>query len=380
MGDISMKTTSRVPVFGQPAETYGWESPRVARAIGKHLGVDVVDTVKAVADSSGGSGGTLAQQGVEAQVYELFVRKFPLYDLLEKTESNGLVHAFDQQTAYSGSNGDTPLTVTESGAVSDDKNTYAQGTTNIAIFAARRGASLKSQFGANQSVGPIRDLGARELDGGLMKIAHDVQAEMLRFQNADNSQTTATAVKGKYDANGLNGFRYMFGASVSPAGNTVSVDITSGYTPANQTILEALGSAADALTDLGFNADMILASTAGRRYLINEQTPLRRWVDKAEVRPGISLNTVDLGDGVVPIYQLPGDAIGTISNTGTFLDIYVADSNYLSIPWLGGPTPTVLDIPVGADSKLIKYTIPFLMVGLAFHAAGAIARVQLKIA
>lgn len=380
MGDIAMKTTSRLPDFEAKAEVFGWDSPRIARSIGRYLGVKVVDTVRAVADSSSGSGGTIAQQGVEPMLYELFVRKFPLYDLLEKVESNGLVHAWDQMTAYSQSNGDTPLTVSESGAVSDDKNTYAQATTNIAVFAARRGASLKSQFGARQSVGPIQDFTQRELDGGLLKISHDVQAEFLRFQNTDAAQTTATAVKGKYDANGVNGFRYQFGAAVAPAGNTISVDMTSGYVASNQTILQALGSAADALTDLGFNADCILASTAGSRFIVNEQLPLRRHVDKAEVRPGVSLSTVDLNTGIVPIYALPGDAIGTISNTGTFVDIYVADSNYLSIPWLGGPTPTVLDIPVGADSKLIHYKIPFLMVGLAFHATGAIARVQLKIA
>jgi len=381
-----MQTKRRIPDFERQAEIFGWSSPGVRRALSKYLGVPIVgDVEKAVADSSGGSGGTLIQQGVEPVIYEEFVRTFPLYDLFEKEESNGLVHAWDVETAYSQNTVDQPVTMTESAAVSDDKNTYTQRTTNIAIFGVRRGASLKSMFAVRQGTAgaAFGDLSQRETEGGLIKIAHDVQSEMVRFQNSDSSSTTNTAANGLYDANGFNGLRYHLN-NASPPGNSVPVAVYagSGYDASKQPVLQALGAANDAIVDaLGMPVDFVLASVGGKRWIMNEQLPLRRHVDKAEVRPGVALDTVELGSGPVPIYVLPGDAIGSYLSGGhTYMDIYLGISNFVSIPWLGGPTPTVLDIPIGADGTLRKLRIPFLMVGLAIHSDVAIARVQLQIA
>lgn len=375
---------SRVPDFDAPREK-GWNSPTLVRALSKHLGVQIVGTIRAVADSSSGSGGTLIQQGVEPVLYEEFVRRFPLYDLYEKEESNGLVHAFDQWTAYSGNTADQPVTMSEDASVNDDKNTYAQATTNIAIFGTRRGASLKSMFAVRQGTGRFGDLSERELDGGLVKIAHDVQSEGVRFQNQQSGATVNTSPYGLYDANGFNGWRYQFGASLVPAANTISIDVTqnSGYTAASQLVLQALGEAGDAIVNaIGVPPDHVVCAVAGKRYLVNEQLPLRRYDQTmTEVRPGLRLATVELGWGEVPIYDLPGDAVGTIANGGeTFMDIYLGVSSTISWPWLGGPTPVVLEIPIGADGTLRKLYIPFLMVGMAFHNPYALARVQLRIA
>lgn len=380
-----LRVASRPPDFEQKAEVFGWDSPVVARALGKHLGVQIVDTVRTVGDSSSGSGGTLTQQGVEPVLYEEFIRKFPVYDLFEKEESNGLVHAFDQWTEYSGNTADQPVTMTENVAATDDKNTYAQATTNIAIFGTRRGASLKSMFGVRQGTGRFGDLSQRELDGGLTKIAHDVQSEGVRFQNQQSGATLNTSPYGLYDANGFNGFRYQFGGGSVPGGNTVSIDASpgSGYDPSKQEILQALGEAGDAIMNaLGLPPDFIICSVGGKRFIINEQLPLRRHIEATtEIRPGLRLATVELGWGEVPIYDIPGDAVGTILSGGeTFMDIYLGISSTISFPWLGGPTPVVLEIPIGADGTLRKLYIPFLMVGMAFHNPYALARVQVRIA
>jgi hypothetical protein len=383
---IIMQTKRRIPDFTQKAEVFGWDSPAIQRALYRRFGDEIQGQVrKAVADSSAGSGGTLIQQGVEPVIYEEFVRVFPVYDLFEKEESNGLVHAWDVQTKYSQNTADQPVTMSENAAANDDSNSYTQRTSNIGVFGTRRGASLKAMFAVRQGTAgaAFGDLSQRETDGGLMKIAHDVQAEMCRFQNTDNTSTTNTAANGLYDSNGFNGLRYHC-QNLAPAGNSVQVNVApgSGYDPAKQAVLTELGAAADAITDaLGMPVDFVLTGVAGRRYLINEQLPLRRHVDKAEVRPGLTLDTVELGSGAVPIYVVPGDSIGSYIVGGkTYIDIYVGISNYLSIPWLGGPTPTVLDIPIGADGTLRKLRIPFLMVGLAIHSDVAIARVQVQIA
>lgn len=382
MADIAMQTKRRIPDFGKQAEIFGWDSPPVQRALAKEFGAEVFSVRKAVADSSAGSGGTLIQQGVEPVIYEEFVRNFPIYDLFEKEESNGLVHAWDAQTKYSQNTADQPVTMAENGSVNDDSNTYAQRTTNISVFGTRRGASLKSMFAVRQGTAgaAFGDLSQREAEGGLIKIAHDVQAEICRFQNAVSGAVTATHADGLYDANGFNGLRYHQHVTLSDA-NTVTVDVRAGnYDPAKQSVLQGLGEAADLITDaLGMPVDFVITGIAGRRYLINEQLPLRRNVDKAEVRPGVSLSTVDLGDGVVPIYTVPGDSLGWWTDgANNYIDVYVGISNVVSIPWLGGPTPTVLDLQIGADGTLRKLRIPFLMVGFCVHSDLAIARVSLK--
>ncbi len=377
-----LQVASRPPDFTAERER-GWNSPGIIRRLERYLGSQIVGVVKEVADSSSGSGGTLTQQGVEPVLYEQFVRRFPLYDLFEKEESNGLVHAYDQWTAYSGNTADQPVTMSEDATVADDKNTYAQATTNISIFGTRRGASLKSMFGVRQGTGRFGDLSERELDGGLIKIAHDVQSEGIRFQNVVSGDSTDTNPSGLYDANGFCGFRYQFGSGTVPGPNTISINVSpgSGYAPDSQAVLTALGEAGDAIVNaLGIPPDFIVTSVAGKRYIINEQLPLRRHVDATtEIRPGLRLSTVELGWGEVPIYDLPGDAVGTIASGGnTFFDIYLGISNTISWPWLGGPTPVVLEIPIGADGTLRKLYIPFLMVGMAFHTPGALARVQVQ--
>lgn len=377
-----MLVASRPPDFSKKAEIFGWDCPAIARALGKHLGVQIVDTVKAVADTT--SGGPLIQQGVEAVLYEQFVRRFPIYDLFEKEESNGLVHAYDQWTSYSDNTADQPVTMSENATATGDKNTYAQATSNIAIFGTQRGASLKSMFAVRQGTGKFGDLSERELEGGLIKIAHDVQSEACRFQNVDSTANTNTAPKGLYDVNGFGGIRYQFGSGAVPGGNTISLDTTSGYVPANQAIIQALGAAGDAIVNaLGMPPDFIMTSVAAKRLIVNEQLAIRRNVDASttEVRPGLRLATVELGWGEVPIYDIPGDAVGTIlASAHTYIDIYLGVSNTISFPWLGGPTPVVLEIPIGADGTLRKLYIPFLMVGMAFHNPLALARVQIKIA
>ncbi len=384
MSDIAIQTRRRIPDFKREAETFGWNSPSIRRALSREFGLPVHDVQKAVADSSGGSGGTLIQQGVAPVIYEEFVRNFPLYDLFEKVESNGLVYAWDVQTKYSQLTADQPVTMSENATVNDGSNSYVQRTSNIAIFGDRRGASLKAMFAVRQGTGgaAFGDLSQRETEGGLIKIAHDVQAEMCRFQNAVSGASTATHADGLYDVNGFNGLRYHQHVTLSDA-NTVHVDVTSGggYVASSQAVLEGLGTAADKVTDaIGMPVDFVVAGTLGRRYIINEQLPLRRWTDKAEVRPGLSLSTVDLGDGVVPIYTVPGDSLGTWTDgTSTYVDIYAGVSNLVAIPWLGGPTPTVLDIQIGADGTLRKLRIPFLMVGFAILEDVAIVRVSLKI-
>jgi hypothetical protein len=94
-------------------------------------------------DSSAGT--ALIRQDLEPILYSLFVKKFPFFERIRKEPANGLVHAFNQQTAY----GDAVFQ-TETGTVTDDNSTYARQTTNVAVLATRRGITLKKQCALGQ--------------------------------------------------------------------------------------------------------------------------------------------------------------------------------------------------------------------------------------
>lgn len=355
----------------QKAEMFGWDSPMVQRAIGANV-------QKAVGDSTSVS--PLIRQDLEPEIYTTFVKKFPVFDMFRKEEANGLVHAYNQQTAYSQQSADTPVSIAENGTVGDDTNSYVRETTNVAIFATRRGASLKSTFAVRAGGAPYGDPALRELEGGLTKIAHDVQAEMLRMHSdAAHNTTTSTDPLGLYDANGFNGLRYTL-ENLTPAGNTIPVDVSAGSW-SDTRVLKAVRAAANAVIDAGGNPDMILASVTGKEDIILDVLPQVRFNNTVEVIPGLRVEKIAAGEAELPLLTVPGKAHGTYTTGGTtsFLDIFVLDSSTISIPWLGGPSPTVLEIPIGVDGQLRKLFIPFAMYGFACHVPQYLARVQLKL-
>jgi len=145
-----------------------------------------------VLDASGGA--ALIRQDLEPMLYALFVKRFPFFDRIRKEGANGLVHAYNQQTAY----GDAAF-MTEAGTVTDDTNTYARQTTNVAVLATRRGITLKSQFAITQGGAGFDGL-ATELSGGVTAIAHKLQKTLFQG-NASSSTGTAGVELGAYDAN-----------------------------------------------------------------------------------------------------------------------------------------------------------------------------------
>ena len=325
--------------------------------------------LRKAADST--SVGPLIRQDLEAKIYELFVKKFPFFDMIEKVPANGLVHAFNQQTAYG-----SAAYMSELGTVTDDANTYVRATQNIAILATRRGISLKAQY-AVAAGGMNYDPEAREIAGGLTAIRHQAQVGMFRLQNVDNTSVTATAENGLYDANAFNGLRYTVD-NLSPAGNT-----TTAVPGANTPITIGVRNAANAIIDAGGEPDLILASVTGKELLIQEQIPQVRFVtdNSVEIIPGLKVAKIAAGEAELPIVTVPGDSIGThITGGHTYTDIFVVDSSTLEWAWLGGPTPTVLDIPIGVDGTLRHLYIPFMMGALVANAPLYLARCRVQTA
>lgn len=360
----------------QKAAIFGWDSPLIQARVGAAVVKEVGTTVTA---------GPVIRQDLNPEVYEVFVRQFPLIDILEKRESNGLVDAFERQINYTTLTEDQPVTIAETGQVNDDSNQYVQDTCNIAVFAARRGASLKAAFGARAGGSPI-DVTGKEVEGGLIKIAHDFQTEAFRAQNVTATGAGAATNLGLYDANGFKGFRYVT-ELLSPSSNVVQVDVSgTNFVAINDAVTDALSQVVNTIIDLGGNPDICFGSSQAREYLRKEAYAKTRFIGgdrKTEVIPGVYLPSFTLGNGEdLPYYNIPGKAVGSYSiasDDHTYIDIYVADSSTLALVWLGSPTPTLIEVPLGSDGTLRKLTIPYWMSSLEFAVPMFVGKVRLKL-
>jgi hypothetical protein len=313
----------------------------------------------------------------------VFVRDFPFYDLIEKVPSNGIAHTFLQQTTPSSTS--TPHTISETGTVLADSNNYLRKSTNIMLLAMQRGVTLKAKFAGLSAGGPSTDLMAREIEGGLITIARDAQAEMLAYNESNSGSSGATDPTGSYDANGINGLRYVL-YEQSPGENSVTVDIrTPGWT--DQRVLTAIRQVVQAIYDKGGRPDLVVTTARGSNALFEDQMELVRYFDQSmlEITPGRSVRRVSTDSGDLPVLVVPGGgptpAIGTWTASGaTYQDIFVLQTDTLEIPYLGAPEPTVIRIPLAVDGTLRELAIPFAMYGLACKAPQYLGRVSLRIA
>lgn len=330
---------------------------------------------KSVADS--GTTSPITPQPLSPEVIPIFVQDFPIFDMLEKVPSNGLSHTYQQQTAFSQNAG--PALVSETGSVSDDTNTYVRQTSNIAVFAVRRGVTLKGQYAGQNAGGPASDLMGRELEGGLRTIARDAQNVALRYQEINSGATTDTDPDGRYNVNGFNGMRWVLN-ELSPSANTIKVDITSAWT--DQRVLKAVRQGVNQVWDAGGKINLLITTTAGSEAMFEDQFDLVRYVkgDTQEITPGLTVRMISTDQGLIPVLVVPGNSIGSWINTHTYTDIIGIDTDTIVMPYLGNPEPSVLRIPIGTDGTLRELAIPFAMYGLACMAPQYMFRVALETA
>ena len=331
---------------------------QAARETGKQASSDVLNqlavanpNIAKLLDSSGGA--ALIRQDLEPILYSLFVKKFPFFERIRKEPANGLVHAFNQQTAYG-----TAVFQTESGTVTDDAATYVRQTTNVAVLATRRGITLKSQFALNQGGGPFNGL-STELASGVTAIAAKLQTSLFQGNATVTTGAGAATELGAYDANGFDGLRKQLG---NAAGTSQRVNKSSA------TYLSTINSNVASILNAGGNPTAILASPTDYAGLVNEVTNLVRYNAPSQGQQvmGLTLGTVVTAAGELPILSVPGDSIGSYSiSTNSYRDMYVVDEDSWSMPYLGSDSITTLEIPVGVNGALSRLYIMYVMFGLA---------------
>lgn len=313
-------------------------------------------------DTSGGA--ALQRQDLDPFIVSMFVSIFPAWQRINKIPANGLVHAWDQLTAY----GDTTSAfISELGTVVDKTGTYARKTTNIAVYGQRRGVSFKQQL-AVQAGGMSWDSARLEIQNGLTQMAHDIQKTIFQGQ-ATNSGGTASNELGLYDANAFDGLRSLLNSATNGSA-TSTVNFNPYFTTSPTNFVTAFNSG---ITNVA-NQVGVTPSVAYMRYdelgqLSNQQLSIQRVMETTEFIPGVEVPAVMTSRGRLPIVGIPGDAIGHYTSSADsghdVADVYLINEQELNIPYLGSPGPSVIEIPPGVSGQLSRLYIVWGMFGLA---------------
>jgi hypothetical protein len=348
--------------------TAGFAAQNVFGNVARELQPDVAKAL----DTAGAT--ALIRQDLEPVLYEVFVRQFPAYDRFPKEPANGLVHAWNQITSY----GDAKF-MPELGTVTDDTSVYARKTTNIAILATRRGISLKSQF-AVMAGGMNYNPEAIELQGGLRSIAHRMQKTIFEGQAADSGGTAANEL-GLYDENAFTGLRSI----LNGGGNSVNLDPATNPTTTGS-FRRAVDSALLPIIQNGGRPSILWGHPQEKITFDEQQDVNVRLVGPQYVDIGVgttaqAFNTIA---GQIPFAVVPGDSIASYTSTNyssnTVRDLYMLDESSITLPYLGSPGPTVLEIPIGISGQLTHLYIIFLMNGLAVKVLPWNNKIRVKVA
>ena len=296
----------------------------------------------------------LIRQDLEPMLYEVFIRMFPAYDRFPKEPANGLVHAWNQITAYGGAK-----FMAELGTVTDDTNTYARKTTNIAILATRRGISLKSKFAVTAG-GVDYNPEALELQGGLRAMSFQMQQQIFNG-NASTASGTDDDEYGLYDANAFDGLRRQLYANAVNLNPAVEPTTTGSFR-------RAVDAAILPITQAGGMPSIIWGHPQEKITFDEQQDPNVRLVGPNYVNIGVGATAQAFNTyaGQIPFAVVPGTGIGDYNIGATnYRDLYVLDESTITLPYLGSPGPTVLEIPIGINGQLTHLYIVFLMNGMA---------------
>lgn len=358
------KTDTGIPL-GLWLNTAGFSAQNLFNQLGGQLDPDIAKALDTGAVTA------LIRQDLEPMLYEVFVRVFPAYDRMPKEPANGLLHAWNQITAYGGAK-----FMAELGTVSDDQSTFARQSTNVAILATRRGISLKSQF-AVMAGGMNYNPEAIELQGGLRAMAHTMQKQIFEGQSTVTTGTAADE-SGLYDANGFTGLR-----STLNTVNAVNLDPATNPTTTGS-FRQAIDKGLLPVTQSQGMTSIIWGHPQEKITFDEQQDVNVRLVgpDYIDIGVGATAQAVNTYAGRIPFAVVPGDSISSYTDSGGTLrrDLYMLDEGSITLPYLGSPGPTVLEIPIGISGQLTHLFIIFMMNGLAVKVLPWNNKVRVKVA
>lgn len=297
------------------------------------------------------------------------------------------MHTWNVETA-AGTESDSALTLSSDlGTATDDTGVYKRfAIANIAVIDTQRGISLKEQYAVAQS-GMNYDVEAREIMNGQIMIRRLLQKYLFQG-NFSDAAGLSTNESGAYNANGFDGYRLIVGGTVSTYQtggnpNSIIVDLDQdGEGPF--TISGAINAAIGRSADIGAETSIAIMSNTVKAKLMAEQEGKQR-TEKADLIPGVKVDTIATLAGDLPIMTVPGaaNALGKYlrtSDAASVQEILLLDESHTILRYLGQPDLTVLEIPTGVDGKLSRRYIIFGMYGLQVRDMGIFqAKVRLPV-
>lgn len=332
---------------------------------------------KAILDSTGNytSGGSVfIRQDLEPIVHQLFVSRFPLWEMMNAGMSNGLVHVANQVTATD-SNSLGATAITETGAITYVSGVYNRASYPIMILGTGRGVTFKEMAATVAGGGTVQPL-ETELKNGIIALARDAQYYMFSGNASNTGSTTATSEGGIYNSITIDGLRGVTGSYGVFAGNgAIQIDQVA------LTLTDSVIASASRLSDNGAGTNLVAIMTKrAKAALDTENNGNKRYTDnQTEVVAGVRVNTVACVDGDVPMMSVPGNTIGTYISptTGSLVeDVYVLDMDHITRRWLYSPTFTVLEIPSGVDGVLSSRYLVFVMTGEELAAPNFMSKIR----
>jgi len=314
--------------------------------------------VKKLLDTS--SATAIIRNDLDPFMWELFIRNFPAWERFQKEPANGLVHTWMKTTDF----GDAQW-MAELGTVTDDRNTYDRGLTNIGILATRRGVSLKAQFAAQQGFPGAFNPEQMELQGGLRAMASRLQHQIFQG-NASDSGGDADSELGEYNPLAFTGLRQLLAGS-----RAVNADMSDADPDNWDKLVTKVNAAAVDIMQRVTGSGPVVAymDPLVKAALDTQEINNVRYVNtRVPIAVGLEVNAINTVFGELPIFVVPGDSIGSYQYDGNRVrDVYLVDQPTITLPYLGSPGPTTLEIPIGVSGQLTHLFIVFGMWGLAMR-------------
>ena len=340
---------------------------------------DAGDMVSKSLDTGGGSGGPLIRTDIDPLLREAYLRKFPLGDFVRRIPANGLVHTYDQRTSPG-----TAGFIDELGsisAVASDSTYVRSANSHIGVIAAQRQISLKLQYAVAQS-GMSFDLtgaGNLEVMGALTAIAIANQACIAQGNYTDGGKTLDDE-EGLTNTKSFDGIRTILKDSSTAVTKTLGESYMDSI---NRAVIGVLNAGGDVTA-------LTVLMSLGARFAIDQELINFYRIMNSTPAGGIATNLgsnglMTVADTLTRFLPIPaasqGQGMGYYTLSGSVVeDLDVIDPSNLALAYLGSPTPSVLELPVGYNNALSNVYIPFLMNGLVvftttFHRKVRIPRV-----
>jgi hypothetical protein len=322
------------------------------------------------------SGSALIRTDVEQLLHEIYLRTFPLDEFISKEPANGLVHTYDTRTDIG-----TATVINDLGDMSGSFSNSTYNRTNnahIMTVVSPRGIGLKLQYAVSQS-GMNFDLTSRtnlELVAAAQVIARTVQAYALQYAYTDAAGTKDNE-SGTYDALGMDGLRYL----LRGAGSSLTKGATQKY-------IDVIDQGVAEMINTGAQEEnlSILCSLGARRAVNAELTSFYRLPDG---RPAGGVDNNLSGNGIATVADWVTKFLNVPANTqqtglGYYTlggvqveDMYIVDPDQLAMAYLGSPTITTLELPVGFNNFLSQVYYPFYMPGLVCYAPTFLRKIRI---